>query len=165
MRVWLDTEFNGFQGDLISIGMIAEDGQFLYAVRNATQQMDIDPWVQENVIPFMGKAPHSDYIVLWEHDTSIKQRLEQFLMKYEDVNIIVDWPDDIQHLCKFMITGPGLMINTNKNMRLTFTLDRNLDGVSEVPHNAIFDAIGNMQATHDREYIDNNYDAIIKGLL
>jgi hypothetical protein len=50
MKIFLDTEFNGFQGDLISIGMVAEDGCIFYGVRNETQAMDIDPWVQENAL-------------------------------------------------------------------------------------------------------------------
>jgi hypothetical protein len=42
-----------------------------------------------------------------------------------------------------MITGAGTMINTPNVM--TFTIDRRLNGLSEVPHNALYDAIGNLQ--------------------
>lgn len=160
MRVWLDTEFNGFEGDLISIGLIAEDGQFLYAVRNAILGMVIDPWVKEHVIPFLYKAPHEDYVAVWEHDDGIRYRLENFLARYDNVEIIVDWPEDIHHLCKLMITGAGTMINTSN---ITFVLDRMLDGVSEVPHNAIFDAIGNMKDTLNNEYIQKKIDTMPYG--
>jgi hypothetical protein len=142
MKIFLDTEFNGFKGDLISIGMVAEDGCIFYGVRNETKAMNIDPWVSENVMPFLDKHP-LDNIILWEGDDTIQSRLQWYLLQYKNIEIVVDWPEDIQHLCKLMITGAGTMINTPNVM--TFTIDRRLNGLSEVPHNALYDAIGNLQ--------------------
>jgi hypothetical protein len=142
MKIFLDTEFNGFKGDLISIGMVAEDGQIFYAVRNATQSMDIDPWVNENVFPFLDKHP-LDHVVVWEGDDTIQSRMQFYFLQYKEVEIIVDWPEDIQHICKIMITGAGTMINTPNTMR--FTIDRMINGISEVPHNALYDAIANLR--------------------
>ncbi|MDX1532783.1 MAG: hypothetical protein R3230_01095 [Nitrosopumilaceae archaeon] len=147
MRVWIDTEFNGFQGDLISIGLIAEDGQYLYCVRHETQNMDIDPWVEEHVMPNLDKTLYNGG-ALWKDDFTIQYQLQKFLNSYDGVEIIVDWPEDIKHLCDLMITGPGLMINTPP---MTFTLDRSIDGNSRIPHNAIFDALSNMEFCINRE--------------
>ena len=142
MKIFIDTEFNGFEGDLISIGMVAEDGCIFYGVRNETQAMDIDPWVKDNVIPHLGKHPLNN-VVLWEADKTIQSRLKWYLNQYTEIEIVADWPEDIHHLCQLMITGAGTMIDTPTQM--TFTIDRSLNGLSEVPHNALYDAIGNLQ--------------------
>ncbi len=61
MKYFLDTEFiEGFHKpflgkrrhhiDLISIGIVAEDGREYQAISNEYRYKDADPWVQENVI-------------------------------------------------------------------------------------------------------------------
>lgn len=57
MRYWLDTEFRERPGsiDLISIGIVAEDGRELYA-ENALfdwRLVPADDWLQENVRPHL----------------------------------------------------------------------------------------------------------------
>jgi len=143
MKVYLDTEFNSFEGDLISIGMVSEDGDTFYAVRLATIKMDTDLWVQEWVMPHLHKAPHT---IIYADDDLIQSRLEEYLNQWGNIEleVVADWPEDIQHLMKMLITGPGEMITTPHVVR--YTVDRNLCGMSEVPHNAIFDAMGNMEA-------------------
>lgn len=150
MRFWIDTEFNGFEGELISLALIAESGDIFYIVRKAVDEMEIVPWVMENVIPHLKKNPLG-YEIVWSDDMTAKSILERYLSQFDgdEIEIIADWPEDIAHLCRFMITGPGYMIDSVD--RITFTIDRTLDGESEVPHNALYDAIGNMQLTLSRE--------------
>src|SRR3972149_4239191 len=61
MKYYIDTEFNeGFKKplfgkkrhfiDLISIGIVAEDGRKYYAISNEFNYNDADDWVKENVI-------------------------------------------------------------------------------------------------------------------
>lgn len=150
MRMWLDTEFNSFQGNLISIGIVAEDGNVFYEVRKETRQMELDPWVEQNVVPFLNRHPIKD-IVEWEDDSTIQYKLSVFLLQYPEVEIIADWPEDIQHLCNFMITGPGMMINTP--LKMNFVVDRSVCGESLVPHNAIYDAIGNMEQSITKGFV------------
>lgn len=61
MKYFIDTEFiEGFHNplfgkrrhhiDLISIGIVAEDGREYQAISNEYRYKDADPWVQENVI-------------------------------------------------------------------------------------------------------------------
>lgn len=153
MRFWIDTEFNGFEGDLISLALVAESGEMFYIVRNALDTMEVDPWVQENVIPHLGKNPEG-FNIEWSDDITSKHILERYLKQFDgEIEIISDWPEDVAHFCKFMITGPGYMINTVN--RMTFAIDRTLDVESEVPHNALYDAMANMEATLTRE-IENN---------
>lgn len=52
MEVFIDTEFTGLVPgtELISIGMVAEDGRTFYAEFNDFDRGKIDSWLQENVI-------------------------------------------------------------------------------------------------------------------
>jgi len=148
MRVWLDTEFNGFGGELLSIGMISESGEYFYAWFDIGFQNCV-PWVQENVYPHFSTPLEGGDPFEPEGVIPAKHRLENYLMrKGENVEIIADWPEDIQHLSNFMITGPGMMINTPKVMR--FTIDRTINGASYLPHHALYDAIANMELSLTR---------------
>ena len=95
--------------------------------------------------PKTGKMNQS----LVDVDIAIQQELQNFLNKYDSIEIIADWPDDIKYFCELMITAPGYMISTIPKM--TFTLDRTLNGVSEFPHHAYYDALANMELTLTKE--------------
>jgi hypothetical protein len=57
MRYFIDTEFNapgtGNPIDLISIGVVAEDGREFYACNRAFKTRRATPWVRENVLPLL----------------------------------------------------------------------------------------------------------------
>lgn len=55
MKYFLDTEFyeDGITIDLISIGMVAEDGREFYAVSQEAQLHRVSPWVRANVLPHL----------------------------------------------------------------------------------------------------------------
>lgn len=55
MKIWFDTEFieDGRTIDLLSIGLIREDGITYYAEVLETDRSRACPWVQENVIPHL----------------------------------------------------------------------------------------------------------------
>lgn len=55
MRYWFDTEFidDGYTIDLISIGIVAEDGRELYLENSECDLYRASPWVRENVIPHL----------------------------------------------------------------------------------------------------------------
>ncbi|MDX3202109.1 hypothetical protein [Streptomyces scabiei] len=61
MRIFYDTEFidDGHTIDLVSIGMVAEDGRELYAVSEAFHvgRLHANPWLVENVWPSLPKKP------------------------------------------------------------------------------------------------------------
>jgi len=126
MRIWIDTEFNSFEGELISLALVADDGREWYESLGCA---DPHPWVAENVMPVIGKP-------------AMPRRLAQlslslWLEAYPSVHIVADWPEDIAHFCQFLITGPGTRIDTPP---LTMEVRRDLDAVSKVPHNALEDA-------------------------
>ena len=137
MKLFLDCEFNGFQGQLISMALVAEDGNSWYEVLPCEYPVE---WVAKNVMPILGKKP-------LENAYELSLSLERFLMKFRDVHIIADWPEDIQHFCAALIVGPGSRINTPP---LTMEVIR-VDTESKIPHNALADA----QAI--RDFVINNF--------
>ncbi len=131
MRAWIDTEFDGYEGRLISIAIVAEDGREWYAVINGPPPKD--KWVAENVMPVLGNGrPMSPLMA--------SASLGLWLSKYRSLHIIADWPDDIAYFSRALITVPGEMVAVPK---LTFELDRDLPCTadwSKIPHNALEDA-------------------------
>lgn len=126
MRLWIDTEFNEFQGPLISMAIVGGDGHEWYEVTHCASP---SPWVAKNVMPILGKQPVSL--------VEMRFGLHIFLMQFDSVHLIADWPEDIAHFCNLLIAGPGTRINTP---RLSMEIRRDLDAVSALPHNALEDA-------------------------
>jgi hypothetical protein len=132
MNFYIDTEFNGFGGKLMSMAIVPEDPKFyeFYCEIEMTDQLD--PWVRENVVPhmFQLRVTYSEF----------QFALSRYLLniEHDDITIVADWPDDIRYFCEALITGPGERINMPKN--ITLELNLNIDYVSEVPHNALWDA-------------------------
>lgn len=58
MRAWFDTEFieDGVTIDLISIGMVREDGEELYLENAETKWHLASQWIVDNVKPHLGRA-------------------------------------------------------------------------------------------------------------
>lgn len=127
MRLWIDTEFNSYKGELISMALVDEVGREWYEVLECAKP---DPWVARNVMPKLNREP----ITL----AALQQSLEAFLRPYEVAHVIADWPEDIQHFCETLITGPGMRIDTPL---LTLEIRRDLDAdKSLIPHQALADA-------------------------
>ena len=127
MKLWLDTEFNGWEGDLISMGMTSEDGKEFYEVLKCVYPV---PWVKENVVPFLLKDSISKGL--------FTKRLEQYLSQWDSIEVIADWPRDLELFYNSLLLGNGWMISVPKQM--TTSLVRGLDVQSLLPHNAIEDA-------------------------
>lgn len=74
MRIYYDTEFvdDGITIDLISIGMVAEDGSNYYAIEDnpRTIQRAVEhPWLQKNVVPYLPiKVLDQSYGEIWAPD-------------------------------------------------------------------------------------------------
>lgn len=128
MRIWIDTEFNGFQGELISMALVSEDNDIFYESIGCGEPC---AWVHENVMPIINKDPIPK--------TEFWTKLEQYLNQWDSIHIIADWPEDIAHFCQALIFGPGYAIPTPSKM--TFEVNRGIDAESELPHNALADAI------------------------
>jgi len=129
MRFWIDCEWNDFQGDLISMALVAEDDSEWYEVLKCA---DPSPWVAKHVMSVTRKSPISK--------ARMQASLSKFLAKYPAIHIIADWPEDIERFCGLLITGPGKMLGFRQSL-LTLEINFNLDtNDSKVPHQALADA-------------------------
>jgi hypothetical protein len=131
MKLFLDTEFNGFGGKLMSMALVPENAVIdnFYCELEMTDQLD--PWVKENVVPHMILVPSTR--------SQFQNKLASYLLKFHEITIVADWPDDIKYFCESLITGPGERLNIPT--RIKFELDLNIEYESAVPHNALDDAI------------------------
>jgi|SRR5882672_5214838 len=133
MRLFLDTEFNGFGGELISMALVSEDGREWYQIRQLDDEDGLDPWVIEHFIPKLGdKASLSN--------VEFSLSLQAFLSEFDGCEIMADWPADFEHLCAWMNKmgrSGGWLIPIECTMRLI----RGDDTIYPVnPHNALSDA-------------------------
>ena len=124
------------------MALVAEDGREFYEALGCENP---GRWVAENVMPIIGKAPVSKLV--------LQKTLFKFLKEYGSVHIIADWPEDIQHFCETLITGPGMRLDTPP---LTMEIRRDLDAVSAIPHNALEDARAIMRRHLELECLINH---------
>ncbi len=78
MRFFYDTEFieDGTTIELVSIGVVAEDGREYYAISTDFDPKAANPWVRENVLNQL-PGPNSPY---WMPREQIREQLAEFLM-------------------------------------------------------------------------------------
>lgn len=127
MKLWLDTEFNGWEGELVSMGITSQDGKEFYEVLECSNPV---AWVKENVVPLLLKDSISKGL--------FTKRLEQYLSQWDSIEVIADWPRDLELFYSSLLVGNGWMISVPK--QLSTNLVRGLDAQSLLPHNAIEDA-------------------------
>ncbi len=139
MRYFLDTEFNGFGGELISLALVPEHGdQEFYALLPLPEKLH--PWVERHVVPYLGSVPPG----LNGGTISRRQAAAEvaaYLGHDHDPLIVADWPDDIAHFCSLLVTDQGDMAPVG-NLKFEFVSSPGFStaAVSRVPHNALHDA-------------------------
>jgi hypothetical protein len=137
MRYYLDTEFDGFGGHLISLALVDERGCSIYLVLDNHAG---DPWVRENVLPILWDCPLGDHeIATREHAAKV---VADFLSIDSDPVIVTDWPADIRYFCDLiefpggnMAPIPGLKFELRRVDAYPTTVS------GAVQHNAWWDAI------------------------
>ena len=138
LRYFLDTEYNGWGGALLSLALVPEDGEELYLTIECSDPLE--PWVERHVIPYLDTVPDPLTAPRVSRDDAAKL-VAHYLTGDPDPVIVADWPEDIGQLAMLLVTGPGLMVDIDV---LRFEL-RTLAGFStaansKVPHNALHDA-------------------------
>ena len=133
MHYYLDAEFNGFGGALISLALVPK-GRLLAPFYEALPCPSPAPWVVEHVLPVLRTEAISR--------SEMSAKLSSYLRGDPEPVIVSDWPEDIAQLAMLMITGPGWRL---PSPRLIFELLDlplfNSETASEVPHNACHDAV------------------------
>lgn len=138
MRYFLDTEYNGWGGTLISLALVPEEGEELYCVLAVDDP--IEEWVERNVMPYLAAVPDGLHCSpLPRADAAAL--LAHYLAGDPEPLIVADWPEDIAQLSMLMITGPGTMIAVPPiRFEIVQLFGFSTAENSKVPHNALHDA-------------------------
>jgi hypothetical protein len=124
--LFIDCEFNNGKGELISMALIDKTGAEFYEVLPLPRH--IHPWIQDNVIPILGKEPISQ--------ADFDQRLCEFLFHYENPTIIADHPADIGYFADVLVYNQdGARYDGEWTAKMV-----NIRYTSTMPHNALADA-------------------------
>jgi hypothetical protein len=139
MRYFLDTEFNGWGGALLSLALVPDDGEELYLTL-AWDGTALEQWVERNVVPYLDMVPDALRSPRLSRADAARA-LAHYLSGDDDALIVADWPEDIALFNALLLTGPGKMVEvpplTFRFLELTgFSTAAN----SKVPHNALHDA-------------------------
>lgn len=105
MRYFYDTEFidNGRTIELISIGVVAEDGREYYAISTEFDPDRAGSWVRKNVLPKL-PSPSSK---LWRSRRQIRAELEDFFDIDGDETIeLWAWVGAYDHVVLCQLWGP-----------------------------------------------------------
>ncbi len=138
LRYFLDTEYNGWGGALLSLALVPDDGEELYL----TLDWDgpLDPWVERHVLPYLDTVPETLRSARMSRGDAARTIAHYFAADPQPL-IIADWPEDIAQFNALLITGPGMMAEV-PGLRFEFVSLRGFStaGNSAVPHNALHDA-------------------------
>jgi hypothetical protein len=145
VRLFLDTEFTDFiDCELISIGIVDENGREFYAERNDFPREECSAFVNETVLPLLGQSP--DGLVLNRHQ--IAHTLLGWLQPYRagGAIICVDYATD-WHLFIDLMAGTSVMeFITAENIWPVLDLpkiDRWWQETGFPQHHALYDARAN----------------------
>ncbi len=138
MRYFLDTEYNGIGGALLSLALVSDEGDELYFTLKTDEPLS--DWVERHVVPYLDTVPER---LRWPRLSRAEagDALERFLRHDDGPVVVADWPEDVAQFCNLMVTGPGDMIDLRDvTFRLLPLSNFSTAANSEVPHNALHDA-------------------------
>ena len=153
MRYFLDTEFNGFGGALLSVALVPADGSEEFYVTIA-HDGPFNPWVERHVVPFLDIVPAALAAPRLSR-LAAAGALAAWLDHDPAPEIIADWPEDLAQLAMLLVTGPGRMQSVPP-LTLRFEPLNNFSTAanSAVPHNALHDA--RALRDHVMNHLDTN---------
>ncbi len=138
LRYFLDTEYNGWGGALLSLALVPDDGEELYL----TLDWDgaLEQWVERNVVPFLDMVPES-LVSPRMSRADAARTIAHYLAGDRDPLIVADWPEDIALFNALLVTGPGVMAEVPRlKFHLVPLVGFSTAANSTVPHNALHDA-------------------------
>jgi hypothetical protein len=138
LRYFLDTEYNGAGGALLSLALVPDDGDELYLTLRTDEP--ILEWVERHVVPYLDTVPEQLSCPRLNRPDAA-HALERYLRHDREPLIHADWPEDIAQFCNLMITGEGKMVEIrHASFRLVPMSNFSTAANSKVPHNALHDA-------------------------
>lgn len=126
---YLDTEFNGHGGQLISLALVSVTARW-YGVVELPHK--IEPWVAINVIPVLGDVKPLPY-------KAFKAEFQRFLSKLRCPTIICDWYADAMHFLA-LLEGHDYASSLDFECKIHVLKTPPVSYSSKLPHNAEADA-------------------------
>jgi hypothetical protein len=138
VRYFLDTEYNGWGGALLSLALVPDEGEELYLTLD--WQGHLEEWVERHVLPYLDTVPETMISPRMSREDAART-LSHYLAGDPQPLIVADWPEDLALFNALLLTGPGTMVEMPR-LRFEFLP---LPGFSTaansaVPHNALHDA-------------------------
>ena len=138
MRYFLDTEYNGWGGALLSLALVPDEGEELYLTLD--WEGTLETWVERHVVPYLDTVPDS-LVSPRMSRADAARTIAHYLVGDSEPLIVADWPEDLALFNALIVTGPGVMAEIPR-LRFEF---QPLAGFSTaansaVPHNALHDA-------------------------
>ena len=138
LRYFLDTEYNGWGGALLSLALVPDHGEELYLTLD--WEGPLEEWVQLNVVPYLDTVPQP-LVSPRLSRIDAARAIAHYLAGDGEPLIVADWPEDVALFNALLIIGPGVMAEVPE---ITFRVVQ-LPGFStaansKVPHNALHDA-------------------------
>lgn len=126
-KLYLDTEFNGFDGELLSLALVSDCGKEFY------EEIEFDglhdTWVRRNVVPKLGKPPLRPLI--------FKQEFHKFILQFDNPTIVCDWHTDAVYFCKLL---SGFDYASSLDYPCSIQIIKTPQGEPVMVHHALADA-------------------------
>lgn len=141
MRYYLDTEFDGHGGALLSLALVREDD---LSIHIRTTARATDPWVIANVEPLM-REHDADMMISNAAPNAVGRMVREFIANDVAPVIVADSPVDIGRFCAALSTGEDGGWASADYPRIVFEV-HNVDCypttlADAVQHNAWWDAM------------------------
>jgi hypothetical protein len=138
MRYFLDTEYNGWSGALLSLALVPEEGDELYLTLD--WEGTLEDWVERNVVPYLDMVPEPLVSPRMSRSDAART-VAHYLAGDPDPVIVADWPEDIAQFNTLLVTGPGIMAEVPSiTFQFVSLAGFSTAANSKVPHNALHDA-------------------------
>lgn len=144
MRYYIDTEFDGHNGPLLSLAIINGCHNYGTSLHVHTTERATNPWVIANVEPHMD-SHLADFSYTEVHVNGVGEIIREFLACDVDPVIVADSPVDIARFCTALSTSEFGQWTSANWPRMTFEI-HNVDCYPTkfsraVRHNAWWDAM------------------------
>lgn len=145
MRYFYDTEFieDGQTIELVSVGVVAEDGREYYAVSTEFEPARANSWVREHVLDKLPSPSSRE----WKPKEQIKRELEQFLTSGPGAPELWAWVGAYDHVVVAQLWGdmsglPKQLPRYTRELKQYWEMAGRpkLPGVPRGNHNALVDA-------------------------
>lgn len=148
-ELFVDTEFNGAGGELLSLAMVSDPTDHMYIVRK-WKALDVEPWIALNVISRLGdvrRLDHSEFLRKFV-EYLLSQRCKQIVFACTSIQDVTHLQDLVGE-CHAHLKGMLFIYHVYRKSTVKFTVHPTL------LHNALSDALCFYDRVQLGEYTPN----------